>query len=79
MGIQNPEYGPYYSFERTDDEEGKHYKNGGAWHGKLKLRERYEHLKQDNSPMEVNQIEVTQNAADEESTLTCVPDCPQEE
>merc|ERR1711935_926034 len=28
---------------------------------------------------ETNQIEVTQNAADEASELTCVPDCPQEE
>ena len=28
---------------------------------------------------ELNNIEITQNAADEGSTLTCVPDCPQEE
>lgn len=28
---------------------------------------------------ETNQIEVAQNAADDESTLTCVPDCPQED
>ena len=28
---------------------------------------------------ETNQIEVTQNAADDASELTCVPDCPQEE
>ena len=28
---------------------------------------------------ETNQIEVSQNAADDGSTLTCVPDCPQEE
>lgn len=28
---------------------------------------------------ETNQIEISQNAADDGSTLTCVPDCPQEE
>lgn len=28
---------------------------------------------------DLNNIEITQNAADEGSTLTCVPDCPQEE
>ena len=28
---------------------------------------------------DINSIEITQNAADEESPLTCVPDCPQEE
>ena len=28
---------------------------------------------------ETNQIEVSQNAADDGSTLTCVPDCPQED
>ena len=28
---------------------------------------------------DINNIEITQNAADEESPLTCVPDCPQEE
>ena len=28
---------------------------------------------------ETNELEITQNAADDASTLTCVPDCPQEE
>ena len=28
---------------------------------------------------ETNQIEVKQNAADDESMLTCVPECPQED
>ena len=28
---------------------------------------------------ELNAIEITQNAADEESPLTCTPECPQED
>ena len=28
---------------------------------------------------ETNELEITQNAADDESILTCVPDCPQED
>jgi len=28
---------------------------------------------------ETNELQIVQNAADDESILTCVPDCPQEE
>ena len=28
---------------------------------------------------ETNELEITQNAADDNSPLTCVPECPQEE